>query len=192
MLAMIPLAMQILGLIAPHAGDIVGGIAGMLGGPKAGETAKAVVDKAGAVFGTTDPEQIKLLIAQDQGRVQKYIAEVNADVEVYRIQAQDIQDARARDIIIRQMKDEKGVPAGTNPRANLMLGGAFFMLISILIGTLFYRASIPDTVMAMLSMIAGGLMNNLTQAYNFEFGSSRGSAEKSDTISNMANVASKK
>lgn len=186
MLAMIPLAMQILGLIAPHAGDIVGSIGGLLGGPKAGETAKAVVDKATAVFGTSDPEQIKLLIAQDQGRVQKYIAELQAETDQFRIQVEDIQNARARDLAIRQLRDEKGVPAGTNARANVMLGGVFIMLIAILIGTLLYRASIPDTVMAMLSMIAGNLVGNLTQAFNFEFGSSRGSSEKSETISDLA------
>lgn len=189
MLAAIPLALQILGLIAPHAGDIVGGIASMLGGPRAAETAKAVVDKATAVFGTSDPEQIKLLIAQDATRAQRYVAEMQADVEKYRIEVADIQNARARDLAIHQIVDEKGVPAGTNIRANILLFGAFVMLVAILIGALIYRASIPDTVMAMMSMIAGGLVGNLTQAFNFEFGSSRSSSEKSDQIKTMANTA---
>lgn len=186
---LIPIAMSILGALAPHAGSIIGGIAGMLGGPKADEVAKSVVDKATSVFGTTDPEQIKLKIAQDQSMAQKYMAEVQAETEQYRIQVQDIQNARARDMALRMVPDEKGVPAGTNIRANIMLFGAFAMLVVIMIGALLYRASIPDTVMAMMSMIAGGLMNNLTQAYNFEFGSSRGSSEKSNTISTLAESA---
>lgn len=183
---MLGAALAIISALAPFAPDIIGGIAGLLGGPKASETAKAVVDKATAVFGTSDPEQIKLKIAQDQGLVQKYIAQVQADTEQYRIQTLDIQNARARDITIREMKDEKGVPAGTNPRANIMLFGAFSILVIIMVGTLFYRASIPDTVMAMLSMIAGGLVGMLTQAFNFEFGSSRGSADKSATLQDIA------
>lgn len=186
---MIPLALTILGALAPHAGSIIGGLASLLGGPKAEDVAKSVVDKATSVFGSTDPEVIKLKIAQDQGAVQRYVAEVQAETEQYRIQTQDIQNARARDLALRELKDEKGVPAGTNPRANLMLAGAFVMLVVIMLGALFYRQSIPDTVMAMMSMIAGGLMNNLTQAYNFEFGSSRGSSDKSTTISNLAESA---
>lgn len=182
----IPIAMAILGALAPHAGDIIGGLAGLLGGPKATEAAGAIVNKATAVFGTTDPEKIKLMIAQDQGMVQKYIAEVQADTEQYRIQTLDIQNARARDLELRKIVDDKGVPAGTNPRANIMLLGAFLMLVVIMLGALFYRASIPDTVMAMMSMIAGGLIGNLTQAFNFEFGSSRGSSEKSNALAEIA------
>lgn len=189
---MIGTALAIIGALAPFAPDIIGGLAGMLGGPKAGDAAKVIVDKATSVFGTSDPEKIKLMIAQEETKRAQFIAEIQRDTAMYQVEVEDRKDARARDLAIRSMPDEKGVPAGTNPRANIMLFGAFVMLLAILLGALFYRASIPDTVMAMLSMIAGGLMNNLTQAYNFEFGSSRGSADKSAAMQDIAAQAAKK
>jgi len=188
---MIPIALAILGALAPHAGDIVGGIASMFGGKNAESVAKSVVDKATSVFGTSDPEKIKLLIAQDATLAQKYIAEVQADTEQFRIQVADVQDARRRDIEIRKIAtDEKGTPAGTNTRANVMLIGAFMCFVIIIGGTMQFRASIPDGVLAILQTATGSLLTMLTLAFNFEFGSSRGSSEKSNQIADMANSAS--
>lgn len=183
---LIPIALSILGALAPHAGTIVGGLAGMLAGPKAEDAAKAIVDKTTSIFGTTDPEVIKAQIAADQSKAQIAIAQLQEATKEYEVEVSDRKDARARDLAIRQMVGVDGTPAGTNPRANVMLVGVFIMLISILVGSLLYRASIPDTVMAMLSMIAGGLVGNLTQAFNFEFGSSRSSSDKQATLNEIA------
>ncbi len=171
---LIPIAFQLISALASSgiAGTVISGLAGMLGGTQAKDAAKAIVDTAVKTFGTSDPEQIKLLIAKDQAKAEMFAKQLEADTAQYQIQVEDAKDARARDIAIQSVQ-------GGNSRANVMLIGVFASFITIIVGTIYFRSSIPDGVLAILNMSCGGLIAMMTQAFNFEFGSSRGSAEKS-------------
>lgn len=179
-MALIPIAFQIISALASSgvAGSLIGGLAGMLGGTKAEEVAKTIVDGAGKAFGTTDPKQIEFLIAQDKTAAERYAAQLAADTERYRIQVDDTKSARERDTSIRATD-------GTNIRANVMLIGVFVSFVVIILGTIWFRKDIPDGVLAILNMSCGGLIAMMTQAFNFEFGSSRGSSEKAGQISDL-------
>ncbi len=189
---MIPIALAILGALAPHAGPIIGGIAGMLGGPKAEDAAKAVVDSATKTFGTADPEVIKAKAAADAALAAQGVAAMQEATKLYEVEVSDRRDARQRDIEIRRIVGNDGAPAGTNTRATVMLIGAFISLLTVLTGTIYFRASLPDSIVGILQSTVGSLLTVITLAFNFEFGSSRGSSEKSNTISDMASAANKK
>lgn len=181
---LIPLALQIVGSLVGAASPTGGipAIIGMLAGDKAGEVAGKIISGAQATFGTTDPKQIELMIQQDKSKADLALARMNADLDAYRIQVDDTKSARDRDTQVRAI-------SGTNVRANVMLIGAFVCLVMVILGVLFYRADIPDGIAAIMNTACGSLLTLLGQAFNFEFGSSRGSSEKTDQITNMLTKA---
>lgn len=187
MSALVPIALQIVGSLATSGfgGGIVNFITSLLGlgGTKADGVAEKVVAAAESIFGTRDPKQIELLIQQDKSKADLALKRMENDLEEYRIQIEDIRSARGRDIEVRKMS------GGTNARANVMLVGAFICLIFIIFGVLYFRASIPDGIAAILNTACGSLLTLLGQAFNFEFGSSRSSSEKTDQMANaMTNL----
>lgn len=141
-----------------------------------GDTAIKV---AREVFKTEDVETIKAKMAADESLTQQFIARMQAETERFRAELEDVQSARARDVEVRKLS------GGTNIRANVMLIGAFLCLTGVLVATVFYRKDIPDGVLALMNMSAGALLGMLVQAFNFEFGSSRGSSEKTDQMAQM-------
>lgn len=181
--------MAVLGALAPHAGSIIGGLASMLGGPKAEEAAKSIVDTATKQFGTSDPEVIRARAAADTALAQQAVAAMQEATKAYEVEVSDRKDARMRDLEIRRIPGSDGVPAGTNTRANVMLIGAFVSLLTVLTGTIYFRASLPDSIIGILQSTVGSLLTVITLAFNFEFGSSRGSSQKSDQIVDMAATA---
>lgn len=181
---LIPLALKIVGGLVGSVGNsgAIPSIIGMLAGDKAEEVAGKIISGAQATFGTTDPKQIELAIQQDKSKADLILARMNADLDAYRIQVDDTKSARERDTQVRAI-------TGTNVRANVMLIGAFLCLVTVLMGVLFYRASIPDGIAAILNTACGSLLTLLGQAFNFEFGSSRGSSEKTDQLTSMLSKA---
>lgn len=114
-----------------------------------------------------------------------YKAAAQAETEQARVAADDTASARARDLQVRQAPGADGAPAGTNTRANVMLIGAFASLIITVTLLALFRTSIPDGIAAIMGGLCGSLGTMLTQAFNFEFGSSRGSSVKTDQIMGM-------
>ena len=161
------------------AANLLPSLTGMLLGNKAASVTEKVVAAAKEVFGTTDADDIQLQISQDATKAEMFKAKLEQETAMYRIQVEDTVSARARDVEVRKMS------GGTNPRSNIMLVGTFVSLVGILWGTILYRADIPDGVLALMNMTAGALVGCLVQAFNFEFGSSRGSSEKTDQIANV-------
>lgn len=180
---LIPLALQIVGLLTGASGVASSGIGNslirMLAGDKAESVADKVIAAAKQVFGTDDPKQIELAIQQDKSKAELALKQMDKDLEEYRLQIDDTKNVRARDIDVRR------ISGGTNARANVMLIGAFVCLCGVLAGTMVYRASIPDGVLAILNTACGSLLTLLGQAFNFEFGSSRSSSEKTGQMAAM-------
>lgn len=95
----------------------------------------------------------------------------------------DKENARTRDIAI--INSGRG-----NRRADIMVVCAAIGLISCLGIICFYKRDLPGEAVGIISTIAGIFGSCLKDAYNFEFGSSRGSKEKDQTVANVLNKLS--
>lgn len=137
--------------------------------------AQKVVDIAQAVTGSQTPEEALAAMRQNAEIAQQFnLAVLNADTELEKACLADRQDARNRDIEIRKLT------GGTNTRADVMVGGAVVGLIACLVVLVFFRGDIPGEVVGIVSTIAGIFGACLRDAFQFEFGSSRGSRMKDE------------
>jgi hypothetical protein len=103
-------------------------------------------------------------------------AECEIDVAVIK----DKESARTRDIAI--------IDSGRkNMRADIMVIAAAIGLFICLTAIVLYRNDLPGEAVGIISTIAGIFGSCLKDAYNFEFGSSRGSKEKDRTVAAMLN-----
>jgi hypothetical protein len=179
--ALIPIALNIVGSLmgAGSGGGVASSIIGLLGGSNAGAVAEKVIGAAKSIFGTDDPQQIALLVQQDKSKAEVALAQMNNDLAAYRLQVEDTKSARERDVEVRK------ISGGTNTRANVMLISAFACLMVILGSVVAFRSDIPDGILALMNMSAGAILGMLVQAFNFEFGSSRSSGEKTDQMATM-------
>lgn len=92
----------------------------------------------------------------------------------------DKENARTRDIAI--------INSGRyNRRADIMVVCAVIGLVTCLGVLCFYERNLPGEAVGIISTIAGIFGACLKDAYNFEFGSSRGSKEKDQTVANILN-----
>lgn len=71
-----------------------------------------------------------------------------------------------------------------NKRLNLMVIGAALGLVFCLMVLTTYKGDLPGEVVGIISTVSGIFGACLKDAYSFEFGSSRGSKDKDDKISN--------
>lgn len=71
-----------------------------------------------------------------------------------------------------------------NKRLNLMVIGAALGLVFCLMVLTTYKGDLPGEVVGIISTVSGIFGTCLKDAYSFEFGSSRGSKDKDDRISN--------
>jgi len=171
-------------------GNVIGGAAPLIGslllgkaGEKAGELVAAVLgcDPTPAAVSnalTADPEAFVKLKQAEMDHVEKLQALafqekqliIQAETENRRIDTADFQNARGRDADLKK--------AGyTNRRADLMVAVAFCSLVFIcwLINS---NVGLKPEVLAIFNMAIGALLKMLGDAFQFEFGSSRGSKLK--------------
>lgn len=152
----------------------------LTGSDKAEEVAGQVVGIAQTITGTSDGDAALAAIQADPGKVlefQQAMAAQQSDLE--KAYLADIANARARDIEI--------VKSGRqNVRADVMIVLDALGLLACLAALFFYRSEMSGEVVALVSTIASIFGLCLRDAHQFEFGSSRGSAEKSDIISRMS------
>jgi hypothetical protein len=147
-----------------------------VGGNRAEEMAKKVVDMANSVTESLDPATaIQKLSENHKMLIEFQKAVMDMDVKYTEMEYQDRQDARARDIaLLRQ---------GTrNYRADIMVISAALGLIFCLLSLAYYSGSLPGEAVGIISTIAGIFGSCLKDAYAFEFGSSRGSKAKDSTV----------
>lgn len=150
----------------------------------AGETSTAVaekvVDLAQAVTGTATPEAALAAIQADQQLQHAFrMRSLEIDSTLEQAYLADRSDARKRDVQLRALT------GGSNTRADVMVGGAVVGLIACLAVLVFFRNEIPGEVVGIVSTIAGIFGACLRDAFQFEFGSSRGSREKGDLIARL-------
>lgn len=175
-------AIALTGVGAPI-GALVGGLGAIIGhaigqDPTPENVAAAIADPA---------LQAKLLELQETNRadLQKMLItrDIAALTEEGKEQAQvlaDKQSARARDMAL--------IAAGkTNVRADLMLAGAYLSVALIVIALVVGHIDAGGAIFALLLMLATKFAGNIGTAFDFEYGSSRGSVDKGAIMATQAN-----
>lgn len=153
----------------------------------AGEATTAIAGKVSgivqAVTGKASPDEaLAALKANEelQANLQRWIARAYPELE--RLYVEDRQDARRRDVAL--------VNAGRhNVRADVMVIGAVLGLIACLVSLVAFRAGMPGEVVGIISTVAGIFGACLRDAFQFEFGSSRGSRDKDELLAQFGAAA---
>lgn len=202
MTSLITLAANVIPLVA----DIVPSLVRFLVGGKAADTtekvsnaAKLVVSAVKKVTGKDvstkeDVVEVKQLLQDNpELRNQLYIELSRVDLELERIELErdkaylaDRQDAR--NTSISRLQND-----GSENRANVMLIAAFVAVVAI-VALLIINKNIPKEVVGFVISIGGMFARNIGSAFDFEFGSSKGSKIKDDKLQKVASelIADKK
>lgn len=171
MIPLIPIAMQ-LAQFAP------GIIKLLTGSDKAEEVAGKVIDVARAVTGEPAAGVALAAIQADPAKVLEFQQAMAAQqVGLEQAYLLDVQDARARDVEL--------VKAGIkNHRANVLAGAALLLVIVCLL-VVVWSSTMDDYAKATISLILGRALGWVEQLFSYEFGSTRASKSKDETISNL-------
>jgi hypothetical protein len=140
-----------------------------LGGKKASALATAAAE---AIVGTSDPAEIKNLPPDQQAELRKELARIA--LAERQAELADVADARARDIALQ-------AAGKRNVRADVMVA---LCVVGILGGVAFLSSGLipsgSDVAGAVIGLL--GLFSKcFADAFSFEFGSSRGSADRART-----------
>lgn len=169
MLPVLPIALQLAQLVGPK-------IVKMVAGDSAGKVAEQVIATAQSISGEETPETaLSTLSANPTLRVQYMQAVLDQETELEKAYLGDRQDARQRDVQLRMAGYQ-------NKRADLMVFTAFVSLVVIVACIWNLSEGIPGEVLGFMSTAAGALLKMLSDAFQFEFGSSRGSKEKDQRL----------
>lgn len=170
---------------APTIGGLLGGFIPFPGGAFLGELAgKAVAAALGVpptpeavheAVTTGDPDVIKAKLASADAQMQ-------ADVEKYRLELADIQNARATNV---QLVHEHSPIAWGAPIVSILITIGFLGSLAVLMTT---KANFTEVSGQALLLLIGSLATMQTQVVNYWLGSSHGSADKSAQIAALASV----
>lgn len=75
---------------------------------------------------------------------------------------------------------------GSNTRANVLALGAVAVLVACVVVLVFFKGQIPGEAVGVISTVAGIAGACLRDAFQFEFGSSRGSRDKDALLAQRA------
>lgn len=156
-------------------------IAKWLSGTKAESISQKIIDIAKNVTNSNNEKDAIEKIKSDKTMYLLFQkALLNSEREIELAVIKDKENARTRDIAI--------INSGKrNRRADIMVVCAALGLITCLATIYFYKKDLPGEAVGIISTIAGIFGGCLKDAYNFEFGSSRGSKEKDQTVANIIN-----
>lgn len=150
-----------------NAGDKVQGVA-----DKVGELARVVTGQP------TTPEAIEAL-HKDKELAIKFQTDVMAnETQLQQIYLADVQSARNRDVDLAKA----GVK---NTRAQLLAGFASALVIVCLAITV-WVSTLDEYAKGIITLILGRALGWVEQIFSFEFGTTRQSKAKDETISNLS------
>jgi hypothetical protein len=145
----------------------------------AGKVAGQVIDIAKTVTGKATVDEAAVAMAADPALALEFKTAVMAnDTDLEKAYLADRADARARDI-------ETAKLGRRNVRADIMVLLDVVGLIACLVVLIFYKNRIPGEAVGLISTIAATFGLCLRDAHQYEFGSSRSSAVKDATITNL-------
>jgi hypothetical protein len=110
------------------------------------------------------------------------LAKISANLDLANLQ--DIQNARSRDTAIQ-------TTGHGNSRANWMIAGDVIGLVVCLFMLIYLPDAAPGEVRGMLATFGSYFGLGLRDAHQFEFGSSRGSREKSELLAQAPSIEGK-
>lgn len=145
----------------------------------AGAVASQVIDIAKTVTGKGDPTELAPALAADPALQLQFQQAVMAhDITLSTLAYADTANARARDV--------EFIHAGrVNYRADLLA----LLAVGGLVLCVYFIASdagLPERAVNAIMFVAGVLASAVRDVYGFEFGSSRSSRDKDETISNLS------
>lgn len=170
--ALIPIAMQ----LAQYAPSI---IKLLTGSDKAEQVAGAVVGVAKAVTGMQDGPAAVAAIQIDPLKALEFQQAMAArQDEMERAYLVDVQNARGRDVELAK--------AGIrNYRANVMASAAL-LLVLLCLAVVIWNSDANEFAKATISLILGRALGWVEQLFSFEFGTTRASKAKDDTINRLS------
>lgn len=146
-------------------------------GEKPAAVAEKVLQIAQAATGAQTPEAALAAMKENAQMAQQFqLAVLAADSKLEELFLADRADARDRDVKVRQLA------GGANKRADVMLLAAFVAVIAIAALLALGEVEGADAVGGFLITIGGMFARNIGTAFDFEFGSSRGSREKDELL----------
>jgi hypothetical protein len=150
-------------------------------GDKAESIASKIIAVAKQVSNSQTEMEAMKKISNDSRLVNAFQrAIIESEKEIFLAVLKDKENARNRDIAI--------INSGRrNKRADIMVIAAACGLIICLAVLGLYQNTLPGEAVGIISTISGIFGSCLKDAYNFEFGSSRGSKEKDQTVATMLN-----
>lgn len=172
---MAPLVLAAIKIAAGYVPELIGKMAG----GDAQNVAAKVVEIAQAVTGSPDPDSALAVLNADPAKVLEFKQAVLAnEAAIEQAYLADMQSARQRDI--------EFVKAGQiNYRANALAGGAVVLVIFCLFITV-WSSDMDDFAKATITLICGRALGWVEQVFSFEFGTTRSSSKKDDTIKNLS------
>lgn len=150
-------------------------------GDKPVTVAEKAIEIAQAVTGAKTPEEAAAAMRANAELAQQFnLAVLAADTKLEELCLADKANARARDIEVRKLN------AGDNRRADIMLIAAFVAVVAIAALLALGKVDGASAVGGFLLTIGGMFARNIGTAFDFEFGSSRGSKEKDELLARPA------
>lgn len=149
----------------------------------AGKSVQEVADKASEIAtqitGKSDTSEAIDALKADPALVLKYQqAMLDQDMQYEKLYTDDKADARARDVAIVSK-------TGVNSRANWLAAICIAVVIGIL-AIVVFALQINEFAKGVITTILGVFLNQLTNIYSFEFGTTRRARENTDTLNNLA------
>jgi hypothetical protein len=167
---------------AALAAEFFPSLIGKLAGQRAEEVAEKVVKTAAAaagVPGSTDPEEIgRRLKADRQAEAKARLQLARLDQTEHARILEDREHARARDARFLETGRD-------NRRADVMLALSFVGLIACVLLVVLPATHLGSAELALVTTVAGALLKMISDAFAFEFGSSKGSKAKDRQIDDI-------
>ena len=149
------------------------------GSDQAEEVASKVIDVAKAVTGLDTPDAALAAIQADPALAVEFRKAIMAnELEYDRMYLADVQSARQRDGDL----NEAGM---RNYRANVLAGMAILLVVACLF-IVVWMSDIEEFAKGTITLICGRALGWVEQIFSFEFGTTRSSKRKDDTISKLS------
>lgn len=146
-------------------------------GEKSASAAEKVIDIAKGVTGATSPEQaLEMLKVSTERQAEFNMAVLKSNTELETAYLADIDSARKR--------DSEFIKSGAhNYRADTMYVLAVLVILALVFVVL--KSDLNEYAKGITTLVLGRFLGYLDNIYNFEFGATRSSRTKDDTINNL-------
>ena len=169
----------IVGLLLQYAPELIGLFAGQAAGSAAGK----VADVAKVVLGTDDPKLAQARIEADPKLAEVFVEQTKAALESFRLEIQDVQDARRQTLALAQQGSVMAWGAVVvSILVTVMFGGALYMVLGRPIAFDERQATIANIL---LGVLGAAQMNVIS----YWLGSSSGSKRSGDAVRTIAERA---